>query len=97
MTQSQTEAAALPRPPAENEDAAADKTGLRKMLTEEQVLQIVPVSSVTLWRMERDRRFPRGTFVSANLKFWFEDEVIRWQNEVNGRRRPRRKRPTKSK
>ncbi len=80
---------------SEPDDGAPDKTGLRCMLNEKQVLDIVPVSPVTLWRMEKAGRFPRGSFVSPNKKFWFEDEIIAWQREVNGRRRPRRKRPAK--
>jgi prophage regulatory protein len=93
MTVSQTETAP-PRPQAEKEDAT-DKTALRRMLNEKQVLEIVPVSPVTLWRMERDGRFPRGTFISPNKKIWWADEVAAWQREVDGRRRGRRHHPTR--
>ncbi|MET3992144.1 hypothetical protein BjapCC829_36490 [Bradyrhizobium barranii] len=96
MTVSQTEAAAPPRPQAENEDAT-DKAGLRVMLSEAQVLAVVPVSPVTLWRMERDGRFPRGTFISPNKKIWWADEIAAWQREVDGRRRGRRHHPSGSK
>jgi predicted DNA-binding transcriptional regulator AlpA len=92
MTVSQTEATASPRPPAENGDAT-DNSGLRRMLNEKQVLDIVPVSPVTLWRMERDGRFPRGTFISPNKKIWWADEIAAWQREVDGRRRGRQHHP----
>lgn len=70
--------------------------GPRKMMTEEEVLDIVPVSRSTLWRMERAGKFPRATYISANRRCWFEDQIIAWQNEVNefnphrgrGKRRP---------
>lgn len=81
----------------ETDDTAPDKSGLRRMLSEKQVLEIVPVSPVTLWRMEKKKLFPRGTFISPNKKIWYEDEVIAWQSEVNGRRRGRRHHPAKSK
>jgi len=55
----------------------------RKMLTEEEVLEIVPVSRSTLWRMERAGKFPRSTYISANRRVWFEDEIIAWQNAVS--------------
>jgi prophage regulatory protein len=58
-------------------------SGPRKMLLEEQVLDIVPVSRSTLWRMERTGKFPRSTYISANRRVWFEDEIIEWQNTVN--------------
>jgi prophage regulatory protein len=81
----------------ETDDSAPDKSGLRRMLSEKQVLEIVPVSPVTLWRMEKKKLFPRGTFISPNKKIWYEDEVIAWQSEVNGRRRGRRHHPTRPK
>ncbi|WP_084518389.1 AlpA family transcriptional regulator [Bradyrhizobium sp. th.b2] len=79
------------------EDGAPEKSGLRRMLNEKQVLEIVPVSAVTLWRMERDGRFPRGTFISPNKKIWWADEVAAWQTEVDGRGRGRRHHPTRPK
>jgi predicted DNA-binding transcriptional regulator AlpA len=66
----------------------------RVMLNEKQVLAIVPVSTVTLWRMERDGIFPKGSYISANRKVWFADEIVAWQNSVNGRARGRRPRKT---
>ncbi len=74
-------------------DDATDKTSLRKMLNERQIVEILPVSPVTLWRMERDGRFPRGTFISPNKKIWWADEVAAWQRKVDGRRRGRRHHP----
>jgi prophage regulatory protein len=71
----------------------SDTPGPRRMLNQEQVLQIVPVSPVTLWRMERSGRFPKSTYISPNRRIWFEDEVVRWQEEVYGRRRGRTNNP----
>jgi predicted DNA-binding transcriptional regulator AlpA len=103
MTASQTETA--PRPQAEKQDAtetqqpsgSVDKTGLRRMLSIEQVLAIVPVSAVTLWRMEKRGAFPRGSFISPNTKIWWADEIAAWQREVDGRRRGQQHHPTPSK
>jgi len=64
----------------------------RRMLNEKQVLEIVPVSTVTLWRMEKEGRFPKGSYISSNRKIWFEDEIVAWQNSINGRARGRRSR-----
>jgi predicted DNA-binding transcriptional regulator AlpA len=74
-----------------------DMTTARVMLNIEQVLRIVPVSPVTLWRLERKGAFPKGTYISANRKVWFEDEIVAWQNGVSGRGRGRRHHPTPSK
>jgi prophage regulatory protein len=72
-------------------------SGPRKMLLEDQVLNIVPVSRSTLWRMERTGKFPKATYISANRRVWFEDQIVDWQNSVNefqpnrGRGKGRRK------
>jgi prophage regulatory protein len=71
------------------QEAAPDTPGPRRMLNQEQVLQIVPVSPVTLWRMEKAGRFPKSTYISPNRRVWFADEIIRWQDQVNGRGRGR--------
>jgi prophage regulatory protein len=55
----------------------------RRMLNEQQVLQIVPVGRTTLYRMEKAGKFPRSTYISPNRKVWFEDEIVSWQNAVD--------------
>jgi prophage regulatory protein len=63
----------------------------RVMLNEKQVLAIVPVSTVTLWRMEKEGRFPKSSYISPNRRIWFEDEIIAWQTAINGQGRGWRK------
>jgi len=74
---------AAKRAEAEREDGARDKSGPRRMLSEKQVLEIVPVGRTTLYRMEKAGRFPRSTYISPNRRVWFEDEVVAWQNAVD--------------
>jgi prophage regulatory protein len=69
-----------------------EQTGLRKMLTEAEVLRIIPVSTVTLWRMVKRGTFPPPVFITANRKTWFADVIVAWQTEVNGRGSGRRSR-----
>jgi predicted DNA-binding transcriptional regulator AlpA len=59
---------------------------VRKMLTWEGVLKIVPASRSTLERMERDSRFPMGRLLNGK-KVWFEDEIADWASTLpTGRR-----------
>ena len=58
-------------------------SGPRRMMLEDQVLDIVPISRSTLWRLERSGKFPRATYISPNRRVWFEDEIISWQSSVN--------------
>ncbi|TYO68492.1 AlpA family phage regulatory protein [Bradyrhizobium hipponense] len=73
------------------EDGAPDGSGPRRMLSEKQVLEIVPVGRTTLYRMEKAGRFPRSTYISPNRRVSYEDEIVAWQNAVDefdpGRRR----------
>ena len=71
------------RQQAETEDMAPDKSGPRRMLSEKQVLEIVPVGRTTLYRMEKTGRFPKSTYISPNRRVWFEDEVASWQAAVD--------------
>jgi len=65
------------------DDGATDNSRLRRMLSEKQVLQIVPVGRTTLYRMEKAGRFPRSTYISPNRRVWFDDEIVAWQNSVD--------------
>jgi prophage regulatory protein len=85
------------QPKAETEEVAPDKSGPRRMLSEKQVLEIVPVGRTTLYRMEKAGRFPRSTYISPNRRIWYEDEITRWQFEINGQGRGRRNHPSGSK
>lgn len=95
---------AASRQEAETEDATPNMSVPRRMLSEKQVLTIVPVGRTTLFRMEKAGRFPRSTYISPNRRVWFEDEIIAWQRAVDefnpnrgrgkGRRRPAPARPT---
>src|SRR5262245_47967334 len=86
------------REEAEAEDSAPDKSRPRRMLSEKQVLEIVPVGRTTLYRMEKAGHFPRSTYISPNRRVWFEDEITSWQNAVDefdprrGRGKGRRRR-----
>jgi prophage regulatory protein len=66
-----------------------DKSSPRVMLNEDQVLALIPISRTTLFRLERDGKFPRSTYVSPNRRVWFADQVAAWQEAVD-ERDPRR-------
>jgi prophage regulatory protein len=73
------------------------------MLSEKQVLAIIPIARSTLWRLEATGRFPKGVyFPGTNRKAYFEDEVAAWQIAMDGqqigrRRPPRTKTPKPAK
>ena len=70
-------------PEAETEDSAPDKSRPRRMLNEKQLLDIVPLSRTSIYRLEKAGKFPRSTYISANRRIWFEDEIVAWQNAVD--------------
>lgn len=44
------------------------------------VHQVSGLSRVTVWRMERDGKFPRRRQISANSVGWLHSEVQEWVN-----------------
>ena len=74
------------QPEAETEEVAPDKSGPRRMLNETQVLALIPVSRTTLHRMTKTGRFPKGTYVSANRRLWFADEIEACQAAMSSTR-----------
>src|SRR5215831_5785845 len=68
---------------AGTEDGAADKSRPRRMLNEKQLLDIVPLSRTSIYRLEKAGKFPRSTYISANRRIWYEDEIVAWQNAVD--------------
>jgi predicted DNA-binding transcriptional regulator AlpA len=60
-------------------DQIIDAAEPRRMLTIAEVLAIVSVSRQTLFRMERDSKFSPCTYISANRRIWFADEIAAWQ------------------
>jgi prophage regulatory protein len=53
------------------------------MINERQLLGIVPLSRTSIYRLEKAGKFPRSTYISANRRVWYEDEIIAWQNAVD--------------
>jgi predicted DNA-binding transcriptional regulator AlpA len=53
------------------------------MLTEAQVLDLVPFGRTTLYGLIKNGGFPRGTFVSKNRRAWFADEICAWQDALS--------------
>ena len=86
------------RQEADTEDGATDKSRPRRMLSEKQVLDIVPLSRTSIYRLEKAGKFPRSTYISANRRIWYEDEIVNWQHAVDefnpnrGRGKGRRRR-----
>lgn len=69
--------------------------GARRMLTLDQLLELVPIGRSTLKRMMKRNEFPRPHYISPNKRVWYEDEIEGWQQNLpaeTSRKRPDRKR-----
>jgi predicted DNA-binding transcriptional regulator AlpA len=89
---------AAKRQEVDMEDSAPHYSRPRRMLNEKQVLDIVPLSRTSIYRLEKAGKFPRSTYISANRRIWYEDEIVDWQRAVDefnpnrGRGKGRRRR-----
>jgi prophage regulatory protein len=78
----------------DGEDHASGRP--RRMLNEKQILALIPIARSTLWRMEKQGKFPKGSYILANRKLWYADEVEAWQNALDGQGHGRRNRAAKA-
>lgn len=53
----------------------------RRVLSQQDVLERVPLSRTTLWRLERAGRFPARFSISPNRVGWLESDVNTWVEE----------------
>jgi predicted DNA-binding transcriptional regulator AlpA len=89
------------RQEAAMQEVAPHKSGPRRMLSEKQVLDIVPLSRTSIYRLEKAGKFPKSTYISANRRIWYEDTIIAWQSAVDefnpnrGRGKGRRRRASR--
>jgi Predicted transcriptional regulator len=56
----------------------ATATPEKRALSHKAVLERVPVSRTTLWRMERAGQFPKRIQISPNRVAWLESDVDAW-------------------
>jgi predicted DNA-binding transcriptional regulator AlpA len=54
----------------------------RQMLTEAELLDLLPFGRTTLHNMIKQGLFPRGVNVSPNRKAWFSTQIVNWQNAI---------------
>lgn len=49
-----------------------------RLIRKQQLLKKVQLSDPTVWRMEREGRFPKRLQIGANSVAWIEAEVDEW-------------------
>jgi len=49
-----------------------------RLIRREELQQMVPVSDTTLWRWERDGKFPKRITLSRNVVAWRLSEIQEW-------------------
>ena len=49
----------------------------KRLLTRRLIRRVVPVSDMTIWRWERDGRFPRHLTINGR-NYWIHEEVEGW-------------------
>jgi prophage regulatory protein len=51
----------------------------RQMLSERQILDLLPIARSTLQQWEKSGEFPKAVRIGPNRKAWYADEVAKWQ------------------
>jgi prophage regulatory protein len=66
------------RTPAENTFALSPSGSQDRLIRRDELREIVPVSDPTLWRWERDGKFPKRINLARNLVAWRLSDVNSW-------------------
>lgn len=61
-----------------------EESDLDRFLGEAEVEQTTDLSRTTLWRQEREGRFPKRRHISANRIAWLRSEIIEWMKTRSG-------------
>ena len=54
----------------------------QRIIRKPELLNMVGLSDPTIWRMERDGKFPKRLRLGSNSCGWLESEVIIWLTEL---------------
>lgn len=57
-----------------------------RLIGAKELHRLIPVSPMTIWRWERDQRFPARIRIGANRVAWRLSEVLAWIDEKAGAR-----------
>ena len=52
-----------------------------RVLSFKEVRQLTGLSRSTVWKLERESKFPRRRLLTTNRVGWIESEVLTWINE----------------
>jgi len=62
-----------------------ESTG-KRVIRKNELLNIIPLSDVTIWRMEKRGEFPKRFTLGGRAVGWFLDEVNEWLDEKSIKR-----------
>ena len=54
-----------------------ESTG-KRVIRKSQLLNIIPLSDTTIWRMEKRGEFPKRFTLGGRAVGWFADEIYEW-------------------
>lgn len=57
-----------------------NNTAPRRMLSEKQILDLLPIARSTLQMWEKHGDFPKAVMIGPHRKAWYADEIAGWQN-----------------
>lgn len=62
-------------------------TDIDRIIDRAELREIVPASDMTIWRWERDGKFPKRIRLSPNKVGWRASEIKAWMNTISEDRR----------
>lgn len=56
-------------------------TNNKRILRKPEVINKTGLSSTTIWRLEKQGKFPKSIVLSPNARGWLEEEINKWIDE----------------
>jgi prophage regulatory protein len=67
-------------------DSSAGSAISEKLLSSRELHELIPFSSVHIWRLERDGKFPRRIHLGPRRIAWRKTEITEWiENKARSR------------
>ncbi len=58
----------------------------RRVIRKRELLKMIPLSDVTVWRLEKKGEFPKRFTLGGRAVGWFADEIDEWLDQKSIRR-----------
>jgi len=69
-------------PPAPAAEPERDPDTPRAMLSTVEVMKLLSMGRTTIFRLERNGKFPKSRYLTKRRRLYYADEIAKWQRDL---------------